>query len=171
LQTLAKWEIESVIFSMSHEKAYLLVKCPNCGFYNIAPAKQKTRLCIRCGKTVSIDHFGSRRVETIDDARRLLSELNSRIGTEERSGMQSAHINLETGKQVKDYTRESIKGLLRTFHEEVLPKFINREVKSSEILDECEKLGFKRDYVEKLLKKLIDGGQAYQPRRDWIRLL
>jgi ribosomal protein S27E/DNA replicative helicase MCM subunit Mcm2 (Cdc46/Mcm family) len=156
---------------MCPDKAYLLVKCPSCGFYNIASARQKTRLCIRCGKTVLIDHFGSRRVESFDDARRLLSELNSRIGTEERSGMQSIHTNFETGKQVKEYTHESAKGLLRTFQEEVLPKFINREVKSSEILDECEKMGFKRDYVEKLLKKLIDGGQAYQPRRDWIRLL
>ena len=156
---------------MSYDKAYLLVKCPNCGFYNIAPVKQKTRLCTKCGKTVSIDHFGSRRVESFEDARKLLSELNSRIDTEERNGIQSAHINLETGKQAVDYTRESVKGLLRTFQEDVLPKFVNREVKSSDILDECEKLGFKRDYVEKLLKKLIDGGQAYQPRRDWIRLL
>jgi len=157
---------------MSHDKAYLLIKCPDCGSYNIAPVKQKTRLCVRCGKTVLIDHFGSRRVESFDDARKLLSELNSRTSTEDGIGIQNIQANLETEKQRKeDYTRQSRKGLLRTFQEDILPKFVNRDVKSSEIVDECEKLGLAKDYVEKLLKKLIESGQAYQPRRDWIRLL
>jgi DNA replicative helicase MCM subunit Mcm2 (Cdc46/Mcm family) len=41
----------------------------------------------------------------------------------------------------------------------------------SKILEECEKLGVTREYAQKLLKKLMEDGQAYQPKKDWIRLL
>jgi DNA replicative helicase MCM subunit Mcm2 (Cdc46/Mcm family) len=156
---------------MSDKKAYLLVKCPSCGFYNIAPIKQKTRLCVRCGKTVQIDHLGSRRTDNLDDARRLLSELNSRIGTQANNKVQSAQINPATKKQREDYAHQSGKGLLRTFQEDILPRFVNKEVQLSEIERECEKVGFTKEYIDKLLKRMIEGGQAYQPKKDWIRLL
>jgi ribosomal protein S27AE len=156
---------------MSDKKTYLLIKCQGCGLYNIAPVKQKTRLCVRCGKTVHIDHFGSRRADSLADARRLLSELNSTMGPEASIKAQSAQITPATKKQIELYVHQSRKGLLRTFQEDILPKFVNREVQLSEIERECEKLGFTREYIDKLLKKMIDGGQAYQPRKDWIRLL
>jgi ribosomal protein S27E len=168
---LAKRGIQSVILHMSTGKAYLLIKCPNCGFYNIAPIRQKTRLCARCGKTIQIDHLASKRAESFEDARGLLSELNSKVGIEANPKVQSVQIVPEAERQRNDYTRQARKGLVRTFQEEILPRFINREVQLSEILKECEKLGFTREYAEKLLKKLIDGGQAYRPKKDWIRLL
>ena len=171
LRVLFKGKIESVVLCMSDKKAYLLIKCPSCGSYNIAPIKQKTRLCVRCGKTVQIDHLGSRRTDNLDDARRLLSELNSRIGTESSNKMQSDQINPTMKKPREDYTHQSRKGMLRTFQEDILPKFVNREVPLSEIERECEKLGFTKEYTDKLLEKMIDGGQAYQPRKDWITLL
>jgi DNA replicative helicase MCM subunit Mcm2 (Cdc46/Mcm family) len=153
---------------MIRGKAYLLVKCPNCGFYSIAPINQKTRLCVRCGKTITIDHFHSRRVEGFEDARRLLGELNSKVGTETKGEPQSLQI---TKDYEGDHAHESRKGLLRTFREDVLPKFTNKDVEVSKILEECEKLGVTREYAQKLLKKLMEDGQAYQPKKDWIRLL
>lgn len=145
-----------------------MIKCPNCGFYSIAPIKQKTRLCVRCGKTITIDHFHSRRVESFEDARRLLGELNSKVGTEAEDKLQGLQI---TKDYERDYTRESRKGLLRTFREDILPKFTNKDVEVSEILEECEKLGVTREYAQKLLNELMEHGQAYQPKKDWIRLL
>jgi DNA replicative helicase MCM subunit Mcm2 (Cdc46/Mcm family) len=128
-------------------------------------------LCVRCGKTIIIDHFHSRKVENFEEARRVLGELNSKIGTETENRIKSERITAKSNVRTGDDSKQSRKGLLRTFREDVLPRFIDREVQLSEILDECEKFGVTRDYAEKLLKELTDSGQAYQPRKDWIKLL
>jgi hypothetical protein len=156
---------------MSREKAYLLVRCQNCGVYSIAPIKQKTRLCTRCGKTITIDHFGSRKVDNFEEARKLLGELNSKLRTETLAEGQNIQISSNLEAHPKDHTRESSKGLLRTFREEIMPKFMNKEVEVSQLIAECERLGLTREYAQKLLRELMDTGQAYQSKKDRIKLL
>lgn len=156
---------------MSREKDYLLIRCQNCGSYSIAPVKQKTRLCVRCGKTITIDHFGSRKVGSFEEARKLLGELNAKLRSETSAEKQNIQISSNSKENPRDHTRESSKGLLRTFREEILAKYTNKEVEVSKLLEECERLGLTRDYAQKLLRELMDSGQAYQSKKDWIKLL
>jgi hypothetical protein len=160
-----------VILRMSREKAYLLIKCQNCGFYSLASVKQKTRLCARCGKTITIDHFRSRKVDNFEEARKILGELNSKLRIETLAEEQNLQISSNSKAHSKDHIRESSKGLLRTFREDILPKFANKEVEVSKLLAECERLGLTREYAQKLLRELMDSGQAYQSKKDWVKIL
>jgi ribosomal protein S27E len=162
---------ESEIPNLNREKAYLLVRCQNCGFFSIARTNQKTRLCARCGKTIMIDRFQSRKVDDFEEARKLLGELNSKLRTEALAERENTQIISNSQALPKDHTRESSKGLLRTFREDILPKFMNKEVEVSQLVAECIRFGLTREYTQKLLKELLDSGQAYQSKKDWIKLL
>ena len=61
--------------------------------------------------------------------------------------------------------------MLRTFQEDILTKYSNKEVEVAELLRECEKFDIPREYAEKLMRELVSSGQAYRPREGWIMFL
>jgi len=159
--------------TMNPKKSYVVFKCPNCGFYSLAFEGQKTRLCVRCEKTVKIDHLYSRRIEGFEEARSLLSKLNLNVGQGSPSCslsvIETTSMRERFGKNVTG--RDRRKGSLRAFQEDVLAKYMKKEVEVSELLQECEKVGVPREYADKLIRELVGSGQAYHPRKGWIRFL
>jgi predicted RNA-binding Zn-ribbon protein involved in translation (DUF1610 family) len=158
---------------MSHKKTYVVFRCPDCGFYSLAFERQKTRLCVRCGKTAKINHPYARKVEGFEEARRLVNELNTKasIGSQSNIHGSPRTILAEESLRRNETGKERRKGLLRTFQEDVLTRYTNREAEISELLLECEKAGIPRGYADKLIGELVSSGQAHYPRKGWIRFL
>jgi DNA replicative helicase MCM subunit Mcm2 (Cdc46/Mcm family) len=128
---------------------------------------------MRCEKTIRIDYTSVRSIEGFEDARRLVGELNLKVG---QGNSKSSYGSVETAPMQEDArrnmaTKVASKGLLRTFQEDVLAKYANKEVEVSELLRECEKVGVPNEYADKLIRKLLSSGQAYHPKEGWIRLL
>jgi Xaa-Pro aminopeptidase len=157
-------------YNMSSSKAYVVFRCPNCGFYSLASPKQKTRLCVRCGKTITVGDSYPRIAENFKEAQKLVGELNSKRESESlHKPRQTQSIPLELNK-MNDSVKISNKGILKTFQEVVLGHE-GKEVELAELLRECEVHGISREYAGKLIEKLIDGGQAYRPEKGWIKFL
>lgn len=158
---------------MSHKKIYVVFRCPDCGFYSLAFERQKTRLCVKCGKIIKIDHFHARRVEGFEETRKLINDLNMKAGPGNSSSLNSSpEVRLtEESLRKSETSKERRKGLLRTFQEDVLTRYRNRDTEVTELLLECEKAGIPREYADRLIGELVSGGQAYHPRKGWIRFL
>jgi DNA-directed RNA polymerase subunit RPC12/RpoP len=155
---------------MSSKKAYIVFRCPSCGFYSLASPKQRTRLCVRCGKTVTLEDSYARRVESFKESQRLVGELNSRRDSETLDKTGRLQTMSTKNSMAPDHAKTAGKGLLRTFREVTL-RHINKQVDLSELLRECEINGIPRDYAQKLIKELVDSGQAYRPSEDRIIFL
>jgi hypothetical protein len=158
---------------MSLKKSYVVFRCPNCGFYSLASRGQKTRLCVRCDKSLKIDRLEPRSVEGFEEARTLVNELNLKVG-QTISPISHDSIKLPSAESSLKNTvagRDRRKGLLRTFQEDILTKYSNRDVELAELFRECEKFDVPREYAEKLIGKLVRSGEAYRPREGWIRFL
>jgi hypothetical protein len=155
---------------VSSKKAYIVFRCSNCGFYSLASLRQKTRLCVRCGKTMVLQDTYNRRASDFSEARRLVGQLNSERGSEtleKNEGLRHSSTDSDLGIEP---AKPSSKGLLRTFQELTL-KYTNKEVNLFELLGECETHGIPRQYAQKLIRALIDNGQAYRPGKDRISFL
>jgi hypothetical protein len=155
---------------MSSKRAYIVFRCPSCGFYSLASPKQRTRLCVRCGKTVTLEDSCARRAESFKEAQRLVGELNSRRDKEPLDKTERLQTMSTKSGMEPDSAKRTGKGLLRTFREVTL-RYINKQVGLSELLRECEINGIPREYAQKLIKELVDSGQAYRPSEDRIIFL
>ncbi|WXG44820.1 MAG: DUF1922 domain-containing protein [Promethearchaeati archaeon SRVP18_Atabeyarchaeia-1] len=155
---------------MSANKAYIVIRCPNCGFYSLASPGQKTRLCVRCGKTAKLGDSYARRAENFKEAQKLMGELNRKRESEticETSGLQTMPYKSDP---ILDQAKTSNRGLLRTFRE-VLLRYADKEAEMTEFLEECEQHGIPREYAQKLIRELENSGQAYRPEKDKIRFI
>ena len=156
---------------MSFRKSYVLVRCPDCGFYGLAVHGHKTRLCVSCGKTIKIDYLHARKVDDLREAQRLLGESNAKLHEANPSRGELAKIDTSGSRGRVDPTTKSTKGLLRRFEEGVLARYMGREVELNEFLADCESQGVSAEYARKFLNQLVENGHVYSPRKDRIRFL
>ena len=112
----------------------------------------------------------NRRASDFNEARRLVGELNSKRDSETLDRKEESQTVSTKNDLRVDPAKVSGKGLIRTFQEVIL-KYANREIDISELLKECELNGVPREYAQKLIKELVDSGQAYTPGKDKIAFL
>jgi hypothetical protein len=130
-------------------------------------------MCVRCGNRNKVDDSFPRVIQGFGEAHRLVKELNSEevLDNTSTSKDPSKAALVNDGLKGNVIAKDRAKGLLRTFREDVLPKYLDKEVEESRLISECRNAGIPNAYAEKIIAESVENGLAYRPRKDWIRFL
>ncbi len=161
---------------------YFIVRCPQCGRYTYAPARQKTRLCVYCQRIFKIKPLNAIFVKDAKTARTRVKFYQA--GKHHEEFMEAversrAHVKalIPLDKSSLDEIHEKQSNVLSSStRRRVLEKLLHQHASSSAIdlsilEEEAQKAGLEWSWVAQQLEGLIRSGYIVCPRPWQVRLV